>query len=167
MLNSDDLNVINEGIDSMLKSRKETIQKLIETVDPDNSDKYNEITRKAAAYLLGEMRAIEAIDVLLENIFEPKALQPLGSMDRLDSPVENALHKIGRPIIPAVTNIIENSDKRYRRIKATDFLVVTYADKDQALLYLTKRKQKAKDNKKIASRIDSAIDHVNKHFKVK
>ncbi len=61
---SEDIKTADRAVDTILKDRKSTIEQLIPMIDPANSKKYSDFTRCAAAYLLGEFHAEEAIPVL-------------------------------------------------------------------------------------------------------
>ena len=91
--------------------RNKLISELSEIIEAKNSGKYHERSRAAAAYLLGKLRASEAVNALSSALKdEPctKEFRPGSFMYR--SPVFNALTSIGRPCVPEMIKIIRNSD---------------------------------------------------------
>lgn len=48
-------------VDELLQPRKDLVESLISIVEPENRDEYSDETKSAAGYLLGELRAVEAV----------------------------------------------------------------------------------------------------------
>lgn len=109
-LRSNDPKVRDSAVDELLNSRKAMIDQLLPLVDPDNSRQYSDDTRCAAAYLLGELRAVEAVPVLSKAMRDPPGRKMIESISRYDAPIFTALVKIGRPAVPAMIENLENSE---------------------------------------------------------
>lgn len=109
---SPNADMIDAGIDEIKAERKRQIDALLPLIDSANLKKYSPRTRAAAAYLLGEMRASEAVNLLAERFAsgtEPD-LRSMFDMNRLDAPFWTALVNIGRPSVPALLDIIQSTD---------------------------------------------------------
>ena len=123
-LMSSDGEVLFPARDELIAARKELIDQLIAII----SEKENRIGKpasvRAAMYVLGEMRAVEAIDVLIEymgfpRIFEEGQLAPIsvdgGTMGRSLKatrriyPGVDALIKIGEPCVDPVVGKLGSS----------------------------------------------------------
>jgi len=161
---SDEARVRDETVWAILGERKDMVRKLIELVDPANAEKYCDKTRIAAAFLLGEFRAREAVPVL------SKALRkPLGPGVGLDASLYSqsifgALVKIGRPAVPAMIENVEGSDDEMLRKRSLGVLSRVLGGKRRTLELLAKLQARAKDEKKI-ERIKAAIKYTQEHFK--
>ena len=69
-LQSGELNTIYQTVERMRSDRSKMIKELIALIEPSKAAQDNKHTRAAAVYLLGELRASEAVPVLakaLEN----------------------------------------------------------------------------------------------------
>lgn len=88
-----------------IQERTETIDRLIHSFSPDNSVDVN----NAILYALGELRAKQAIPLLLEHL---KYGMPTGNIKRLPKygpfPAVTALSRIGLPAVPAILAEIKN-----------------------------------------------------------
>ena len=78
-LKSQDPSTRDRGVDAVLTDRKSVIQRLIPIVDPANVKEHTDETRSAAAYLLGELRAVESVTSGLGR----RAISPILQADRL------------------------------------------------------------------------------------
>jgi len=109
---SPDALTIDAGIDKILAERKGQIDALLPIVDVANKSKYSPRTRAAAAYLLGQLRAPEAVVTLAKALEDgDPELNPFHfHIDRLDAPFWTALVTIGRPSVPALLDSIQNTD---------------------------------------------------------
>jgi hypothetical protein len=100
--------------DELLASRKMLIAQLIDIVDDEEDRAHNKASVETAMYILGEMRALEAIDVLVDHLGFPftenggitvmhggMMFQRLEDAGRM-YPGVDALIKIGEPCLDAV-----------------------------------------------------------------
>jgi len=98
----------------ILDRRKELIKSLIPIIDPVNSKNYKDESRAVAAYVLGEIRAVEAVPVLstaladepFSDVVFRKGINPYYAS------VVNALVKIGRPSVPAMIENLKTTDNK-------------------------------------------------------
>ena len=161
---SKDSRVRESSVDSILQDRLGIMKQLILIMDPANAQKYSDETRCAAAYLLGEFRAIEAVPVLSRALANEPGRKTTWDISRYDVPVWTALVKIGRPAVPAMIENIETSDNRILRIKSLDVLNHVLGGKRRLTELLTKLKARAKDLPRI-QHIEAAIQRTQEHFK--
>jgi len=124
-----------EAGQALLAQRKALVEELValatEGKTPDQKQ-----TQYIAASILGEMRAPEAIPVLVEGLGQGAFGTFRGTIDSLDSPMafRAALIKIGHPVIPALIAELrkapppETSSREYSMYGNRRFesLVVTY-----------------------------------------
>jgi HEAT repeat protein len=165
-ISSKEERVREEAVNAILHDRLTTVQKLISMVDPTNAGKYSEETRSAAAFLLGELRAVEAVPVLskvLDTDIGPKVF--LG-YTRYDLPVWNALVKIGRPAVPAMIKNLETSDNLRLRNASLDVLCHILGGKRRLLELLAKLESRA-SSKEVRQRIESCVTFSKEHYKEK
>lgn len=137
---------------------------MIPLIDPINAKKYNDQTRCAAAYLLGMLRATEAVSVLSRALTNEPGRIVAFDISRYDAPVWTALVRIGRPTVPAMIKNIETSDNKIFRKKSIDVLCHVLGGKRRVLELLTKLKARAEDWL-IIEHIEAAIQHTQAHFK--
>jgi hypothetical protein len=138
----------DRAVDKILEDRKSVIDQLISTVDRGNIAKYNDETRCAAAYLLGELRAEEAVPVLSKTLDRPLGRQVSSDISRYDAPIFTALVKIGRPAVPAMFENIESSDNPILRKNSMDVLLHVLGGKTRLLEVLGKLHDRAvKENR--------------------
>ena len=161
---SDDTRVRGQAVDSILQERKQTISRLITLVDPANAKKYGDQTRAAAGFLLGELRAVEAVQVLSAALLD----EPSKEIERLspfDYPFWNALVKIGRPAVPAMIENIETSDHQMLRVKSLDVLNHVLGGKRHLLELLDKLKVLTAEDPGKRHRVEEAISWATEHYK--
>jgi len=161
---SQDSRIRDQAVDSILQDRRSIINKLIPLIDPANTKKYSDQTRCAAAYLLGMLRATEAVPVLSQALANEPGRKYISDISRYDVPVWTALVRIGRPSVPAMIENIETSDNRILRKKSIDVLYHVLGGKRRVLELLTKLKERAED-RLIIEHIETAIQHTQSHFK--
>lgn len=105
---------VSTARDELVASRKTLIGQLIQIIEDKENRVYNTTSVQTAMYILGEMRALEAIDVLVEQLGFPHTaeggltvmqggmmFQRLKDAGRM-YPGVNALVKIGEPCLDAV-----------------------------------------------------------------
>jgi|GEM_PF-2082704 len=163
---SDESRVRDETVWAIMGDRKDMVRKLIELVDPANAEKYSDETRSAAAFLLGEFRAREAVPVLSKALRNPLGPSDIWDGSPYDVPIFSALAKIGRPAVPAMIKNVEASDDELLRKRSLGVLSHVLGGKRRTLELLAKLQARAKDEKKI-ERIKAAIKYSQEHFKEK
>ena len=156
----------DEAVDAILHSRKALAEELVRLIDPHNADQHRENTRKAAAYLLGELRDPAAVPVLTRALEQPDriVMNPLERRDRYEAAVWTALVKIGRPAVPAMIANIESSDDRDLRDKSLSVLGHVLGGKRRVLELLAKLETRSK-NDATTQRIRSAASWASDYFK--
>ena len=161
---SQDSRIRDQAVDSILQDRRSIINKLIPLIDPANTKKYSDQTRCAAAYLLGMLRANEAVPVLSRALENEPGRKLIFDISRYDVPVWTALVRIGRPAVPTMIENIETSDNKILREKSLNVLYHVLGGKRRVLELLTKLKARA-ENPLIIEHIEAAIQHTQSHFK--
>jgi HEAT repeat protein len=161
---SQDSRIRDQAVDSILQDRRAIINKLIPLIDPDNTNKYSDQTRCAAAYLLGVLRATEAVPVLSRALENEPGRKLISDISRYDAPAWTALVRIGRPVVPAMIENIETSDNKILRKKSIDVLYHVLGGKRRVLELLNKLKARAED-RLIIEHVDAAIKYTKEHFK--
>jgi len=161
---SDEAQVRDQTVWAILGEREDIVRKLIELVDPANAEKYSDETRSAAAFLLGEFRAREAVPVLSKALRKPLGPSVSWDISPYNRPILAALLKIGRPAVPAMIENVETSDDSMLRTRSLDVLWRVLGGKRRTLELLAKLQARAKDEKKI-ERIKAAIKYSQEHFK--
>lgn len=165
LLQSEDARVRNQAVDGILQDRNRTIEQLIPLIDPANAAKYGGEGRAAAAYLLGEFRAVEAVPVLSKALADERGLTLIDDTSRFDAAVWTALVKIGRPAVPAMIENIETSDNRILRIKSMDVLNHVLGGKRRVLELMAKLKARAAGDEQKVRRIRDAAEWARGHWK--
>ena len=154
----------DKAVDAILHDRSATIQKLIPLIDPVNAVKYSDETRCAAAYLLGELRAEEAVPMLSCALSDEPGPKVITDESRYDMPVISALLKIGRPTVPTMIKNLETTDHRKLRDKSLGVLNHVLGGKRRLLELLAKLEDRAKD-KEIRRRIGECIKLCRETYK--
>ena len=154
----------NAAVDAILQDRLATVEKLITVIDPANVKKYSDKTRSAAAYLLGEYRAVEAVPVLSRSLLCDPGPTVIWDMSRYNVPIFRALVRIGRPAVPAMIENIETSDHRILRRKSLDVLSHILRGK-RRLLELLAKLEKRTDDKETRRRLQECITWAREHYK--
>jgi HEAT repeat protein len=122
------------AVQSLLSQRKELVEALCEIVHQKNAQRYTAETRAAAAFLLGEMRAPEAVEAL-NSALADNPVSPLFKPDAspYDFSVSTALAKIGRPAVPEMVKNLRNSDDRLLLRWTVVILVDTLGGREHTL----------------------------------
>ncbi len=154
----------DKAVDAILHDRSATIQKLIPLIDPVNAVKYSDETRCTAAYLLGELRAEEAVPVLSCALTDEPGPKIITDESRYDTPVLSALLKIGRPAVPTMIKNLETTDHHQLRGKSLGVLNNVLGGKRRLLELLAKLEDRAKD-KEVRRRIGECIKLCREHYK--
>lgn len=157
-----------QAVESVLADRKDLVEALCAVVDQKNAGTYSWEARVAGAYLLGELRAPEAVPSLSSAMVEvlregSKVVRGLAPPYRSPLAVSNALIKIGRPAVPQMIENIEGSDDKTLVIGSLQVLNRAVGGKRHVLEVLSKLKARAKDEKKI-ERVEGALKYVREHF---
>jgi HEAT repeat protein len=154
----------DQAVDNVLKGRKSVIEQLVPLIDPANAKKYSDQTRSAAAYLLGELRAVEAVPVLSKALADSPGPKVITDMSRYDAPVWTALFKIGRPAVPAMIENVETSDDLILREGSLDVLNHVLGGKRRLLELLVKLEKRSTD-REVTRRIEEARSWAERHYK--
>ncbi|SRR5258706_1841580 len=151
------------GVKAILADRKKVVDALITLVDPANAGRYSEQTRSDAAYLLGKLRAPEAVPVLSKALVNEPSGPLVGSgVDdgRVAYPMWTALIRIGRPAIPAMIRNVETSADPVVRKHSVLVIGQVLGGKRRLLETLEKLKLKAKDDDTLR-RLDEAYEWIH------
>lgn len=170
-LRSEQARTRDRAVDSILRDRRAVIEQLIPLIDPANVKKYSKETRIAAAYALGELRAVEAVPVLSKTLAEPLGWEDNIHADRYLCPVFEALVKIGQPAVPAMIENIETTNDPVLRRWSLGVMCHTLGGKRRLLDLLDKLGKRALDkqppDRAMARRVKDAHDWAEKHYKYK
>ena len=124
---SNDVNVIEEAKDELITTRKHLIDGLIKIVNQKENRIKREASVRAAIIVLGEMRAMEAVELLVDNIGFPYVMEPLSEprpgppagmgtirpgLNGIQKtyPAIGSLLKIGEPCLNAVINKMASTE---------------------------------------------------------
>ena len=162
---SKQLRTRNQAVDAILRDRKSVVEQLIPLIDPVNTKKYSDETRCAAAYVLGQLRAVEAVPVLSKALADPPGPKVITDISRYDSPVLTALVKIGRPAVPEMINNLENSDNLILRKKSLDVLNHVLGGKRRLLELMVKLIERSTDDRDVSRRLTEAHSWAQAHYK--
>lgn len=161
-LQSKNASMRDKGVDAFLKDRKNSINDLVALVAQTGDKKYSDETRSAAAYLLGELRAAEAVPALSKASANPLGPMDSAGISRYDAPIFTALVKIGRPAVPTMIKNLEETDNASIRHTSIMVLYHVLGGKQHLLELLGKLKARTKD-KAVAKRIEGVTEHVQKN----
>lgn len=152
------------AVDPILQQRKSTVEELIQVIDPANADKYGNEARSAAAYVLGEFRAVEAVPVLSKALADQ--LDPIfgSNMSRYSGAVLQALVEIGRPAVPAMIENIQTSDDRTLRKRSLSVLYDVLGGK-RGLFELLAELEKRTDDDETRRRLQESTTWAREHYK--
>lgn len=160
----------DRAVDAILRDREALIKQLIPLIDPANAQKYSDETRSAAAYLLGELRAVEAVPVLSQALADPPGPLIRTDISRYDSPVFTALVNIGRPAVPEMIKNIETTENKILRKRSMDVLNHVLGGKRRLLELLLKVNErnlnKQPPDREAALRIRQTHAYAEAHYKV-
>ena len=139
--------------------REKNIRELVHILNDSNSPKGAKLF---AAYYLGEMHAVEAVDILAANITLELGYPVSGGLYEMEpewngAPAQSALWRIGSPAIPALMhNICDSTDDKVRRESLRTVCNID-VDKDIVKVRLQKALQAEKDPQKTA-RLQAALN---------
>jgi len=163
-LSSKEFRTRDAAVDAILHGRLTTVQKLIPLIDPANAAKYSDETRCAAAYLLGELRAVEAVPVLSKALVNEPGPKMSSDLNRYNVPALTALIKIGRPTVPTLIKNLETSNDQILRDKSLGVLIHVLGGK-RRLLELLAKLEKRSNGEETRRRIEECITYVGDTFK--
>lgn len=116
MVASSERSIRQEAIQEVMKGRQETILALSEIVHRRNASKYSGESRATAAYILGEIRASEAVSALSsalgEDLFGSRIIKDLPPPYESSDVVINALVNIGLPSVAEMTRNLRTTDSK-------------------------------------------------------
>lgn len=163
-LSSEDSRTRNLAVDEILNEHKVLVDKLIALVDPANSGTNSYDTQAAAAYLVGELRAAEAVPVLSRALAEIPTVSIRFSMNRYIEPWQTALVRIGRPSVPAMIENIEKTDDQQLQRRSVTVLVRVLGGRRHMFELLEKLESRSTDEK-TTKRIEAAITRQREYYK--
>ncbi len=163
---------INEVQNELLTARKDLIARLINIVD----EKENRLTRRASVratiFILGEMRAVEAVQVLVDHIGFPQVYEYTGESIPVDAeggmlhrgikgfqktyPAVKALIKIGEPCLSDLISKLSSTDHMTEE-KACLGVLVSLRQRDSVIEMLKDAIKKETDTKK-KDRLQRGLD---------
>lgn len=147
-----------QGMKTLRQARQDVIQALIPILDGQFSAEMKE----DAAKVLGEYRAVEAIDVLVRNIeldIRPRFIKGF-LKDEDMHPISHALVKIGTPAVPAIlTKITQTDNQALLKRCAQICLEIEGRDIAEIVIKRHSEKQTAADAKQ---RLTQALDEISK-----
>ncbi len=166
MLEAKDRKVQNEAIRNVLNDRLRTVNMLIEIVDQANNGVSPKQAGQAAAYLLGKLRAPEAVAVLSRALAKSDpndfiSVEP----NPLTNGVFNALVEIGRPAVPPmITNITTSDDERLRN-RSMDVVYRVLGGKDNVIGLLNRLSEQKERSKEEKNRLAKALERAQSRYK--
>lgn len=105
-----------DAIQEVMRSRQEMILALCEIVHRRNAANYSGESRAVAAYILGEIRASEAVEALSsalgEDLFGPRIIEDLPPPYESSDVVVNSLVKIGLPSVAEMMQNLRTTDSK-------------------------------------------------------
>lgn len=164
LIESRDPNVQMKTVHEILDDRLKQVNILIEIVDRASSGAVLERSGNAAAYLLGKMRAPEAVPVLSTALAKVRPYITI-DIDPLMGAVSNALVEIGRPSIPAMIKNITTSDNELLRIRSMDVINLVLGGKDNLIGLLNRLMEQKERTKEEKDRIKKCIEWAQSHYK--
>jgi hypothetical protein len=161
---SEDATTIKEAQDKLVAERKALISQLMSVIGEKENRQRRQASVEAAMYVLGEMRAVEAVEVLAEHIGfpyvqeapdEPYAI--MGGMGRTGrgwrgmeraSRAVPALIKIGEPCLDKVTDELSETGNINKQWACLAVLVRLKGGEPSVVAMLKDRIEKQTDPKK-------------------
>jgi hypothetical protein len=103
---------VSRDVHAIFAQREAICQRCLQIIDPRNKQEYADTQRAAAAFLLGEFRAIEAVPFLVAMLRDEVKTKPTVFWDPspFDVPARVALGKLGRDALPAVIEVLKETD---------------------------------------------------------
>ena len=162
-LTSKNMEGIDHAVDELLLDRSVRVKTLINMLDPERVTDVTDSTRCAAAFVLGELRATEAVPALSRAL--TVGLDKAINLDtsRYDAPIFTALVKIGRPAIPQMLDNLK-SGSRDQRKRSLDVINHVLGGKRRMLETLEKFRSSLSD-KDEAQSIQESMLWAAKHYK--
>lgn len=148
--------------DELIAARKELLRQLIGIIEEQKNRINRQSSVRVAMYVLGEMRAVEAVDVLVKYIGFPRIYEGEAGIVSLDGgtmlyrdlnkirsvyPPADALIKIGEPCIDAVISKVGSAETNYER-EACLGVLVGLRGRDWTVETLTTAMEKETDAEK-------------------
>lgn len=161
---SNDVNVIEEAKDELIATRKYLIDGLIKIVNQKENRIKREASVRTAIIVLGEMRAVEAVQVLVDNIGFPYVMEPwsepmpgppagMGTIVpglngiQKTYPAVGSLVMIGEPCLDAVINKMASTENVNEQ-KACLGVLIGLRQRDFMIEMLNDKINKEKDSEK-------------------
>jgi len=152
---------VDEMVDGVVRHYNETVGRLISELKDPNAPF---MSHEKIIGALGTLRAVEAVDVLIENINLVSQIRWLALDVRLgpDYPARKALIKIGRPASLMIMDIVANCNK-YDEAKVNGYaqVLAEIEGSRYALMKLEERLGKV-ENPKVWKQHEKVMDRVRK-----
>jgi hypothetical protein len=164
MLEAKDRRVQNKAIQQILDDRLCTVNMLIEIVDQANAGRRPADAGRAAAYLLGQLRAPEAVPVLSRALTNVDPNGVLFHTDIFTDAEWMALLEIGRPAVPAMIKNITSSDDERLRQRSLGVISRVLGGKDNLIGLLNRLMEQKERSKEERDRLAKSIEWAQSHY---
>lgn len=147
-----------EAVKALCQARQAVISALLPIMDGDSSAD----AKRDVAKVLGEYRAVEAVDTLVRNLeleLQPRILKGLVK-DADVYPISRALSKIGKPAIPALLARIAETDDT-ALIERCAQICVEIEGREVAELVMNRHAEKVPTSE-AKQRLKQALDTIQK-----
>jgi hypothetical protein len=131
----------------ILEGHRALCRKLVVLIQPARRDELNEEARALVAITLGELRCDEAVGVLVSGLSAGPAVEPpvMSGAVYFASSCRRALIQIGRPSVPALLDVLQESDNRKAIVYSLDALREILGGKRRMLETLEKLRDRVSD----------------------
>jgi HEAT repeat protein len=164
MLEAKDRRVQKKAIQQILDDRLRTVNMLIEIVDQANARRLPANAGRAAAYLLGRLRAPEAVPVLSRALTNVDPNGVLFHTDIFTDAEWVALLEIGRPAVPAMIKNITSSDDERLRQRSLGVISRVLGGKDNLIGLLNRLMEQKERSKEEKDRLAKSIEWAQSHY---
>jgi len=163
---------IYQAQNELITSRKDLITQLIDIIKEKENRIKNQASVRAAMFILGEMRAVEAVQVLVDHIGFPQVYEYTGESIPVDAeggmlhrgikgfqktyPAVKALIKIGEPCFSDLISKLSSTDHMTEK-KACLGVLVGLRQRDSVIEMLKDAINKETDTQK-KDRLQSSLD---------
>ncbi len=164
MLEAKERRVQNKAIQQIFDDRLRTVNMLIEIVDQANARRLPANAGRAAAYLLGQLRAPEAVPVLSRALTNVDPNIVVFHTDILTDAEWMALVEIGRPAVPAMIENITTSDDERLRQRSMGVIVHVLGGKDNLMGLLNRLMEQKERSKEEKDRLAKSIEWAQSNY---
>ncbi len=164
MLEAKERRVQKKAIEQILDDRLRTVNMLIEIVDQANAGRLPANAGRAAAYVLGKLRAPEAVPVLSRALTNVDPNFVVLHTDIFTDAEWMALVEIGRPAVPAMIKNITTSDDERLRDRSMGVISHVLGGKDNLMGLLNRLMEQKERSKEEKDRLAKAIEWAQSHY---